>query len=185
MVGPGSLVSDLCALLDDPDSLSDLTVEGAGVVLQAHHYILASVSDKARDLVSCVKLSLKSESQSVLRAFIHYLYGSHIQLLPPPSQHTQAHTPTPSQLASEENTPNTSLNISVDENDLTELYDQFGQPENTPQGPMKVSTPKKTFPCRRDTEQPTKSLQLINAQVELKALLALAVQFGVESLQKR
>lgn len=104
-------------------------------------------------------------NSSVFKAFLHYLYGSHICLLPPlpitthssqphtssssqprlsqslqvpPSQNGQLHSEPKSELdgltssttsLDDESTPDTSF-TSLDENDLTTVYDQFASSTN-------------------------------------------------------
>ena len=116
-------------------------------------------------------MSIKCDNSSVFEAFLHYIYGSHIRLLPPasvtphssqlhpppssqlhPHHSSQVEPPLPSQLLPSQNgplgsasssglsgptssttsldgesttcTPDTSF-ASMDDNDLTAVYDQF------------------------------------------------------------
>ncbi len=61
-----------------------------------------------------------------MKAFLRYLYGSHLQLHPPTL--VPLDTPTlASPALSDEATPDTSFN----EDDLTDLYDTFTQPHKS------------------------------------------------------
>ena len=57
-------------------------------------------------------------------AFLHYVYGSSIHLVPPTKSLTETES-TNDLFARVETTPDTSF-ASMDENDLTEEYDKFG-----------------------------------------------------------
>lgn len=143
-------------------------------VFTAHRFILGSASPELSALLKSSPLdrspntpqqqqqqqnspfsqtvSINCDNPSVFEAFLHYIYGSHIRLLPPASvtaHSSQLHAPPPSQLHPSQNgplcsgsssglsgptssttsldgesTPDTSF-ASVDENDLTAVYDQF------------------------------------------------------------
>lgn len=62
-------------------------------------------------------------------AFLHYVYGNHLRLIPPSYLHHQPSTAgsesTSTTIDGVESTPDTSL-ASIDENDLTEEYDKYG-----------------------------------------------------------
>lgn len=91
--------------------------------------------DELNDSVDTVELNCKNPL--VAEAFLHYIYGAHIKLVPPTVSHTSSHTPSQTGLGNglpgtgsassldPETTPDTSFNVSVDENDLTGIYDQF------------------------------------------------------------
>lgn len=99
----------------------------------AHNFILHS---QTRDFTSQLlssdslhdqtfKLRKKCDNPDVFDAFLHYVYGSCIRLVPPASPHLIDNEGTDNHLVGMESTPNTSL-VSVDEDDLTEEYDMFG-----------------------------------------------------------
>ena len=103
-----------------------------------HKYILASQArDFMSQLVPCdspvpstFRLRKKCDNPDVFEAFLHYVYGCSLRLVPPPSS---AHAHPPSPLATTvENTPDTSF-TSVDENDLTEEYDNYYNSSDQPQ----------------------------------------------------
>ncbi len=79
-----------------------------------------------------IKLGKKFENPEVFDAFLHYIYGSHIRLIPPPSYLLGPYSDHPvvgskgSGIVPDgiESTPDTSF-ASLDENDLTEEYDKF------------------------------------------------------------
>ena len=91
--------------------------------------------DELNDSVDNIELNCKN--LLVAEAFLHYVYGAHIKLIPPTLSHTSNHTPSQTGLGNglpgtgsassldPETTPDTSFNASVDENDLTGVYDQF------------------------------------------------------------
>jgi hypothetical protein len=91
--------------------------------------------EELNDSVDTVELNCKNPL--VAEAFLHYIYGAHIKLVPPTVSHTSNHTSIPTGLGNgllgtgsassldPETTPDTSFNASVDENDLTGIYDQF------------------------------------------------------------
>lgn len=115
----------------------------------AHKFILASASPQFLSHISTAipnnhldddsvdTIELNCTNSVVVEAFLHYVYGAHLKVIPPAADHSH----TPSQLGSGlgnglpgtgssssmdlENTPDTSFNASVDENDLTGIYDQF------------------------------------------------------------
>lgn len=84
-------------------------------------------------------IELNCTNSAVAEAFLHYIYGAHLKVIPPTAGHAHGHTPSqvvsglgnglPGTSSSSsmdlETTPDTSFNASVDENDLTGIYDQF------------------------------------------------------------
>lgn len=80
------------------------------------------------------KLRKKCDNPDVFDAFLHYVYGSHIRLLPPPNAHSNLLSPQSDHSTTSgtgtnlldgiESTPDTSF-TSLDENDLTEEYDKY------------------------------------------------------------
>ena len=114
-----------------------------------HKFIVGSVGPEAHSLVNSAQqgtLSVKCDNPSVFEALLHYMYGNGIELLSPSSRrhnpHSSSHVGGPlasgsSSALSEssaasvdpDTTPDTSFNISHDENDLTDLYDQFASSE--------------------------------------------------------
>lgn len=91
--------------------------------------------DELSDSVDTVELTCNNPL--VAEAFLHYVYGAHIKLVPPIVSHTHNHSSGQTGLGNglpgtgsassldPETTPDTSFNASVDENDLTGIYDQF------------------------------------------------------------
>ncbi len=57
----------------------------------------------------------------MFNAFLRYIYGSHIRLIPPPKSSTVSNR---HEVDDVESTPDTSF-ASIDENDLTEEYDKY------------------------------------------------------------
>lgn len=125
-----------------------LFLQAGGQFFPTHKFILASASqqfvallpnsmqdDGLNDSVDTVELNCKNPL--VAEAFLHYVYGAHIKLVPPVVSHASNHTPSQTGLGNglpgtssassldPETTPDTSFNASVDENDLTGIYDQF------------------------------------------------------------
>ena len=93
-------------------------------------------SDQLNDTTDVVEMNCNNPL--VLEAFLHYVYGAHVKLVPPTPSHTNNHTSTcqtglgnglpgtgSTSSLDPETTPDTSFNVSVDENDLTGVYDQF------------------------------------------------------------
>ena len=82
-------------------------------------------------------IELNCSNSSVIEGFLHYVYGAHLKVIPPNTGHTHGHTPNVFGLGNgfpgtssgsslePETTSDTSFNASVDENDLTGVYDQF------------------------------------------------------------
>lgn len=102
-------------------------------LFNAHNFILHS---QIRDFTSQLlpsesppgptfKLRKKCDNPDVFEAFLHYVYGSCIRLVPPSEPHLAVDKGTDGLVDGVESTPDTSL-VSVDENDLTEEYDMFG-----------------------------------------------------------
>ncbi len=86
---------------------------------------MGSVSTTAGSLVSSDHLPLSCHQIAIVKAFLCYLYGSHLWIHPPTL--VPLHTPTlASPVLSDEATPDTSFN----EDDLTDLYDTFTQPRH-------------------------------------------------------
>lgn len=139
-------------------------------MFSAHKFVLASASPvfaslfqengKPRDTPESVtihsnsKLEVRSR-KSVFETFLYYLYGSHIRITPPSSASPPHSTTQPNTAGtglSLESTPDTSF-ASVDDNDLTALYDQYATESNGDGGGFletgglprisKQSTPKK------------------------------------------
>ena len=91
--------------------------------------------DDLNDSVDTVELTCNN--LLVVEAFLHYVYGAHIKLVPPIVSHAHNHNSSQTGLGNglpgtgsassldPETTPDTSFNASVDENDLTGIYDQF------------------------------------------------------------
>ncbi|XP_064404443.1 inhibitor of Bruton tyrosine kinase-like isoform X2 [Halichondria panicea] len=184
-VSPGTLVEDLVELLDTlSHSVADLEIKAGGQIFRCHRVIVGSVSSKAASLVASDHLlSLSCHQTVIVKAFLRYLYGSHLQLHPPTL--VPLDTPTlASPALSDEATPDTSFN----EDDLTDLYDTFTQPHKSAmmdelQAPVRVSTPrKKGKPPLQPERGVACTLQLVDTRADLKALLTLASQFGLEHL---
>ena len=125
-------------------------LQAGGQFFPTHKFILASASqqlssllpnsvqddEELNDSVNTVELNCKNPL--VAEAFLYYVYGAHIKLVPPTVSHaSNNHTSTQTGLGNgfpgtgsassldPETTPDTSFNASVDENDLTGIYDQF------------------------------------------------------------
>lgn len=112
-----------------------------GQLFSAHKFILNSQTcDFSSQLVvsdspSCppeltFKLRKKCDNPDVFDAFLHYVYGSSIRLVPLAKPHFLGNSgasteSTNSLLDGIDSTPDTSL-VSLDEDDLTEEYDKFG-----------------------------------------------------------
>ena len=104
-------------------------------VFAAHRYILASASPAFSSLLQpgddthtpeCVKSLSESNlvidcDPEIFESFLHYLYGSSIRVVPPSS----SQPPSGNVSMEQESTPDTSV-ASVDENDLTAIYDRYG-----------------------------------------------------------
>lgn len=122
--------------------------QAVGQYFPAHKFILSSASpqflanlsttspDIALDNDSPVDtIELNCSNTSVVEAFLHYVYGAHLKVIPHLSvSHAgsgqsvlgNGYPGTSSGSSLEpETTPDTSFNASVDENDLTGIYDQF------------------------------------------------------------
>ena len=121
--------------------------QAGGQYFPTHKFILASASpqfsahmpamsssvqdSQLNDSVDTIEMNCNSPL--VAEAFLHYVYGAHIKLIPPNVSHTSGHTGLGNGLPGTgsassldpETTPDTSFNASVDENDLTGIYDQF------------------------------------------------------------
>ena len=125
--------------------------QAGGQYFPTHKFILASASPQfLANVSSAPDIQLNDESvdaielncnnPSIVEAFLHYVYGAHLKVIPPTCSlsHTLSGQPssqgglgngfpgTSSGSSIEaETTPDTSFNASVDENDLTGIYDQF------------------------------------------------------------
>ena len=90
--------------------------------------LVPSSSSASPDGTPTFKLCKKCEDPDVFDAFLHYVYGSSLRLLPPPQTTAAAGgsttTTTLDLLDGMESTPDTSF-VSLDENDLTEEYDKY------------------------------------------------------------
>lgn len=121
----------------------DLCLQVAEQSFTAHKFILGSQAhDFITQLVPCddlspstFKLQKKCDNPDVFDAFLHYIYGNHVRLVPPSNTHSHPVSPCPSHTRTNiigndplwdgmESTPDTSF-TSVDENDLTEEYDKY------------------------------------------------------------
>lgn len=215
-----TLTTDLSFLLEEsclPGSVSDITIEVGGQDFSAHRFILSSQTrDFASQLVPSpssasldgtptFKLRKKCEDPDVFNAFLHYIYGSSIRLLPPPRETAGGSTTSTSTtlelLEGVESTPDTSF-VSLDENDLTEEYDKYCVDNqlqdyllsgNEAMPPIAGhSTPRKISGFERSVtnhssqchDLPEKVIQLSERRVELKSLLQLATSFDHADLKK-
>ena len=121
-----------------------LFLQAGGQFFPTHKFILASASQQLSSLLpnsvqdeelndSIDTVELNCKNPLVAEAFLHYVYGAHIKLVPPTISHASNQTglgngfPGTGSASSldPETTPDTSFNASVDENDLTGIYDQF------------------------------------------------------------
>ena len=180
-------------------------------LFSAHKFILASASPVFAALFQtegcnstlpkCVesytnsRLVLKIDSPTTFEVFLHYMYGSHISI-----KHGPLDTTLPSEsVLDPDSTPDTSF-ASVDDNDLTALYDQYaaegshGELFDDYQVPIILnhSTPKKRSGNRRHPQkdcaslgdnEPRKDFTPSNLRNDLKALLMLASDFHISSLK--
>ena len=140
------------------------------------------------------RLVLKIDNPTMFEVFLHYMYGSHICIKHPPD----STLPSESTL-DPDSTPDTSF-ASVDDNDLTALYDQYAAEGSHDelmddyQVPIILnhSTPKKHSSNRHhpqkdgaslSDDEPRKDFTPANLQNDLKALLMLASDFHISSLK--
>ena len=100
-------------------------------MVSAHHYIISRLS--SLPLPSSTTLTLPPSPPHILTAFLHYLYGATVCLVPVPDESDSGSTLVPPSSSSldVELTPDTSF-ASVDENDLTEMYDRFSSQSPPP-----------------------------------------------------
>ena len=102
-----------------------ILIQVGGEVIPAHRFILSLLSSHP---LPSPTLTLPSSPPHILHALLHYLYGGEVRLVPIPDKsdsHISSHLATPPTVGPHvELTPDTSF-TSVDENDLTEMYDQF------------------------------------------------------------
>ena len=123
---------------------NSIFLQNGGQLFPTHKFILASASPQflAQLLTastctqdnefndSIVTMKLNCNNPSVVEAFLHYVYGAHLKVVPPTVNHTPGQSglgnglPGTSSTSSldPETTPDTSFNASVDENDLTGVY---------------------------------------------------------------
>lgn len=116
-----------------------LCTQVGGQLFTAHKFILNSQTcDFASKLLPSdslspeltFKLRKKCDNPDVFDAFLHYVYGSSIRLVPLAKSHLLDNSGAGTEginslLDGIESTPDTSI-VSLDENDLTEEYDKFG-----------------------------------------------------------
>ena len=191
-------------------------------LFHAHKFILASASpvwasifhpesSDSHDIhvPKCVesyvdsRLVLKIDNLSIFGVFLHYMYGRHICIQQSPDN---AKGTLPSENISvnldPESTPDTSF-ASIDENDLTALYDQYAEgshnkltdDHDVPQDPVTLihSTPKKPSSNRHPKggiaalgdAEPKMEFISSNLRNDLKTLLQLATDFQISSLKQR
>ena len=108
--------------------------------MSAHRCIISCLS--SLPLPSSTTLILPPSPPHILTAFLHYLYGATICLVSVPDKSDSGSTlATPSSSSlNVELTPDTSF-ASVDENDLTEMYDRFSSQSPPPMRNNKQGQP--------------------------------------------